>query len=327
MGWVAEEQLERARQIPVLEYVCQYESDNLKLVGKEYRLHDHKSLAVGENGWYWHSRNFGSWSALDFLTDVRGYSLVEAVCFLLDENPQEHSGQMNTATQSSAKKTKPASLPMSNYSDPTKQIPFVLPLRNKNNNRIIAYLQSRDIDRDLIMDCIERGILFESKYYHNCVFLGKDEYGKARFAAMRSITTRFMRDVDGSNKKYGFVLPPINPHSCTVACYEAPIDCLSHQTLCKHGYIPHFDGWRLSLGGTSTLALEHFLQRHPNITHCIICTDADRAGDMVAGKIAAIAGITTERPPPLYGSDWNDTLQTIKKAERTQSKVRNSRQI
>jgi len=327
MGWVTEEQLEQARQIPVLEYVRMYELDNLKRVGKEYRLRDHKSLAVGENGWYWHSRNIGSWSALDFLTDVRGYGLVEAVCFLLDEIPQEHPGRMNSFTQPTTRKTKPASLSTSNDNEPTKRIPFALPLRNKNNNRIIAYLQSRGIDRDSIMDCIERGILFESKYYHNCVFLGKDEQGKTKFAAMRSTTTRFICDADGSDKKYGFVLPPQNPNSYAVVCHESPIDCLSHQTLCKQGYIPNFDGWRLSLGGTSTLALEHFLKHHPNITHCLICTDADRAGDIVADKIAAITGITTERTPPIYGSDWNDTLQIIKKAERTQYKIRASQQI
>ena len=144
---------------------------------------------------------------------------------------------------------------------------------------------------------------------------------------MRSTTTRFMRDADGSDKKYGFILPPENPNSRAVACYESPIDCLSHQTLCKHGYIPHFDGWRLSLGGTSSLALEHFLQRQPNITHCLICTDADKAGDTAADKIAALAGITIERSTPTYGSDWSDTLQAVRKAERTQNKVRDSQQI
>jgi len=164
MGWVTEEQLERARQIPVLEYVRRYEPKNLKPVGREYRLCDHKSLAISENGWYWHSRGIGSWSALDFLTNVRGYGLVDAVCFLLDENAQEHPGKMKSSTPPATRKTKPTNLSASSDDEPIKRISFALPLRSNNNNRIIAYLQSRGIDRDVIMDCIERGILFESKY-------------------------------------------------------------------------------------------------------------------------------------------------------------------
>jgi len=88
---------------------------------------------------------------------------------------------------------------------------------------------------------------------------------------------------------------PDNSTTNVVAIFESPIDCLSHQTLCKQGFIQPFDGWHLSLGGTSILALEHFLQQHPNIKHCIICTDADEAGEKVAAKIAELSGMTTLR--------------------------------
>ncbi|MCL2853946.1 MAG: topoisomerase, partial [Defluviitaleaceae bacterium] len=80
MGWVTKGQLDRARQIHVLEYVLRYESNNIKRVGGEYRLRDHESLAVGSKGWYWHSRDRGGKTALDFLIDVRSYRLVDAVC-------------------------------------------------------------------------------------------------------------------------------------------------------------------------------------------------------------------------------------------------------
>jgi hypothetical protein len=216
---------------------------------------------------------------------------------------------------------------------PPVLLPFTLPLRNKDNNRVIAYLQSRGIDRELILACISRGVLFESRNYHNAVFLGKDENGKTKFAAMRSVTNSFMRDADGSEKKYGFVLPPDNPDSSNVIVFESPIDCLSHQTLCKQGNIPPVDGWRLSLGGKSPAALEHFLEQNPNVTHCIAATDNDEAGEEIAAKIAEIAatpdispisGVAVERAMPPVGKDWNDTLQTVKKAERTQNKARDS---
>ena len=295
----------------------------------------------------------------------KGYGLVEAVCFLINENPQERSEKGRTSKPSSpnterANKTgvntlsplsqKPAPIgstpPIFEKEPPQPRQPISLPIRNKDNNRVIAYLQSRGIDRDLILDCINCGILYESRNYHNAVFLGKDEHGKTHFAAMRSTNTRFMRDADGSDKNYGFVLLPNNPVGgagvvvspflvTAVAIYESPIDCLSHQTLCEQGYIPPFDGWRLSLGGTSLGALEQFLLRHPQITHCLVCTDNDEAGDKVAVKIAdmlmgasanveaganvgiAKRNITFERSPPIHGKDWNDTLQAMKKAERT----------
>ena len=311
MGYVTSEQLRRAREIPVLSYLQVHEGENLKPIGSGYRLNDHDSLSVSEKGWYWHSRNIGSWSALDYLTDVRGYSLVEAVSFLLNETPERYH--------------QPRPVPLLKEKI-VQAKELILPMRNKDNHRITAYLQSRGIDRDLILNCINTGILYESKYYHNCVFLGKDENGKTKFAAMRSITTTFMRDAEGADKRYGFTLPPTNPNSPVVALYESPIDSLSHQTLCKIGQLPPFDGWRLSLGGVSTLALEHFLTQRPRIQHCIICTDADTAGNMVATKISNIKGITSERSPPIYGSDWNDTLQAIKKLEHTKSNTRASPQ-
>ena len=269
---------------------------------------------------------------------MRGYGLVEAVCKVLGESAQERP-YMFVNTKKTSPKSNPNPKPshsttfvpaIGDVADDPKRPPFALPLRHKDNNRVIAYLQSRGIDRELIMACIERGVLFESKHYHNAVFLGKDEYGKTKFAAMRSTTTNFMRDADGSDKRYGFVLPPNNPNTTAVALYESPIDCLSHQTLCKQGYIPDFDGWRLSLGGTSVLAFGHFLEQNPQITHCLICTDADEAGDKVAEKIGVLLGITIERSPPIYGTDWNDTLQAVQKierTERTQGKARDSPQL
>ena len=238
---------------------------------------------------------------------------------LLGEIPYEKGDKPPTAAV-----TPRARSPTPQAKPPPERLPFALPIRYKDNKRVIAYLQSRGIDRDLILDCIERGVLFESQHYHNAVFLGKDEKGKTRYAALRGTTSSFMRDADGSDKRYGFILPPDNPNSHTAAIFEAPIDALSHQTICKQGFIPPFDGWRLSLGGVSLAALEHFIERHPEIKHYIICTDNDEAGELVASKIVEIPGITTERSPPAMGNDWNDALQTIQRVERIRDRTRHS---
>jgi len=299
---VTKEQIERARQVDIVDYLLTYEADNIRLVGSGYRLKDHESLAVTNGKWYWHSKGFGGRTALDFLINVRGYGFVESVCLLLNEQSLKQSITPNA---------KP----------PPERIPFYLPLRNKDNNRVIAYLQSRGINRDLILNCIEQGSLYESTIHHNCVFTGKDENGKTRFAAMRATTSDFKRDADGSDKKYGFVLTPNNQNSREIAVFESAIDCLSNQTLCKEGFIPPFEGWRLSLGGTSDLALKYFLERHKTIEHCYICTDNDKAGNIIADKIKKLPGISAERLYPAGNKDWNAMLQSVKKAERNTNKT------
>jgi hypothetical protein len=322
MGYVTKEQIERAREVDVLDYILSYESGNIRRVGNGYRLKDHESLAVTAGKWYWHSRGFGGRTALDYLTGVRGYSLIDAVCLLIGERPIEHGIKTDAP---GTYKDAPARPITPNAKPPPERAPFSMPIRNRDNRRVIAYLQSRGIDRDLITVCINRGSLYESMTFHNAVFTGRDEKGRTRFAAMRGTTSDFKCDADGSDKKYGFSIPPKNPNSHEVAVFEAPIDCLSHQTLCKQGLIPPFDGWRLSLGGTSILALEHFLETHKEVSHCLICTDNDEAGNKAAAKIAELQGISAERLLSEKGYDWNDTLLSMQKAERTKHRPRDSK--
>jgi hypothetical protein len=239
MGYVTKEQIERARQVNILDYILSYEPGNVKRVGNGYRLKDHESLAVSSGKWYWHSHGIGGRTALDYLTDVRGYGFVEAVCTLIGERPFER-GEKPDASKTYQPALNTIITPKANSPPETAQLerlPFELPLRNNDNRRVIAYLQSRGIDRALIMDCINRGIIYESRPYHNAVFTGRDENGKTRFAAMRGTMSGFKRDADGSDKKYGFVLQPSFMNSREVAVFESPIDCLSHHTLCKEGLV------------------------------------------------------------------------------------------
>ena len=355
MGYVSKDMLKRAREITALDYVLLCESSEYKRVGRTYRHKKYDALAVNEKGWYCHKTNKGGFTALDYLVELKGYGLVEAVCMLLGEAPIEPSTKIkgkvsknnilnktrNIIKSSSEQpqgisavqqqrhtlnRDTSAQVPETAYSETTQSetppphTPLALPRRHKDNRRVIAYLRSRGIDKDLIVDSINRGVLYESAIHHHCVFLGKDEQNKTRFAAIRATTGRFMYDGPGSDKRYGFVIPPDNRESRTAAVFESPIDCLSHQTLSKQGSIPSFDGWRLSLGGTSTLALIHFLKQYPEITHCLICTDNDKYGNAAAEKITQEAGIKTERSPPLHGKDWNDSLVVEKQSVRLRHK-------
>ncbi|MDL2232144.1 toprim domain-containing protein [Ruminococcaceae bacterium OttesenSCG-928-L11] len=284
MPWVSKEQITHAKSIPILDYILAHEPDNVRRVGGEYRLKDH-SITMSHGKWHWQSQGIGgaSATALNYLISVRGYSFADAVLHLTGTAP--------------AYEITPKARP------PTERKAFALPPRNQNNSRVVEYLQKRGIDKMLIRRCIADGSLYESHRYSNCVFVGRDTTGKARFAALRSTSGDFKRDAIGSDKRFGFILPPKNNASNIVAAFESPIDLLSHACL-----FPDFDGWRLSLGGTSVAALTHFLEHHSEVNHCVICTDNDAAGNRAAARIAELPDITTSREIPLQCKDWNEFL-------------------
>ena len=336
MGYVTQEQIKRAREMSALDYILSHESSAFKQVGSGYRLKEHPSLVVNDKGFYWHSRAIGGRTALDYLVNIKGYAFVDAVCFLINESPAKPSVSSNQKpSRPSQRHTPPRHQdeklqhkPPGQHKPLTQQKPqaLILPRRNKDNRRVIAYLQSRSIDRDIIMACINRGSLYESAIYHNAVFLGKDEQGKTRFAASRSTTGKYMCDAAGSDKRFNFKIPPSDSkNNHILAVFESPIEALSHMTLCKHGFLPSLDVWRLSLGGTSTLALRQFLEACPDITHCYVCTNNDEAGNSAVAKVSELLTtmsanstkpITHQRAPPPIGNDWNNTLETIQKTKR-----------
>ena len=199
-----------------------------------------------------------------------------------------------------------------------------LPWPKKCATGYFKYLRKRGISAKVIQRCRELGLLYEGKYKPKkdekkiipvCVFVGKDEAGKIKFACMRGIYEQVKKDVYGSDKAFSFCLPPEKPHSSQVAVFEAPIDALSHATL------QELDGWkwngyRLSLGGTSHVALFAFLERHPEIRRVDLYLDNDCAGLKNARKIQAMLrdnpgfkDIRVGVHPPREGKDYNEMLQ------------------
>lgn len=316
MPWVTEEQIARAKQVDLLEYLLANEPHNLKKTGHEYRLRDHDSLTVSNGKWNWHSRGFGGTTALNYLVKVRGMEFTEAVQILTYD----------------ARAGPPPSIPADTAKPlpPKKAKPFTLPVKNVNNDRAIAYLLGRGIDLDIIKRCLEGGTLYEGRKYHNCVFVGqRDRKGKARFACVRGTTSGFRQDIEGSDKRFGFLLPACAPPGEIVMVVEAPIDALSMATLQKRKDA----GWEgrhyLSLGGMSPLALLKFLQEYPQVTHIVLGLDNDKAGLEALEKIKAAVYedemlrdrtlcISVSSPP--VGKDYNDTLQEEIQGQKEQEK-------
>lgn len=306
MPGVTKEQIEQARQIDLLSYLQSREPHELVPAGNEYRTVSHSSLVISNGLWHWINGNIGGRSALDYLIKVRGMGIVDAVQTLLDG----HAAPIIVPSQPVRPIAKKA---------------FTLPAFNSCAFHAVAYLQRRGIDADIIRRCVREGRFYEGKRYHNCVFVGYDPDNKPRFACVRGTTSGFRQDVEGSDKRYGFVLPSSDPSSRSVVVFESPIDALSLATLRKS----ETNAWDrchyLSLGGTSPLALMQYLKDHPNIDHVTLCLDNDKAGLEGMQKIKAeifqdealsSRGYVITVEPPTVGKDYNETLLATLQMQR-----------
>ena len=308
MPGVSEEQVGLAREVDLLSYLQTNEPHELlSPKNGEYRTASHGSLVISNGQWYWNRGGFGGASALDYLIKVRGMGFVDAVETVLGSRCAPVS----------------FSLPVEKAKPPPRPV-FTLPEATAFPSNVVSYLQKRGISPEVINRCIEAGILYESRKYQNAVFVGKDKQGEARFAFLRGTRDDFKADVPSSDKRYSFNLPATNPASPHLVVFEAPADVLSHATLQQRGGWD-WDGHRLSLGGTSPVALISFLERNPQITRVILHLDSDAAGLTAARKIKAqIAAdsrfkhIRISINPPRGAKDYNDALLRVIQQEKEQ---------
>ncbi|MDR1669824.1 MAG: DUF3991 and toprim domain-containing protein [Oscillospiraceae bacterium] len=313
MPWLTEDQIARAREIDLLTYLQSNEPNELLPPRSgEYRTVSHESLVISNGLWNWNRGGIGGRSALDYLVRVRGMKFHEAVERVLGSSSLPLPGVPHNPP-------------------PPKKYIFHPPAPVRYPTRVISYLQRRGICPEILRRAMELGILYESRYYnpnsdyHNaavCVFAGKDESGKVVFAALCGIDTNLKIDKAGSDKRFSFHIPAKNPDSRHLAVFESPIDALSHATLqYRNGW--QWNGYRLSLGGTSPVALTAFLERNPQITRVVLHLDNDTAGLTAARKIKAQLTEKNRRlrvsvNPPRCGKDYNDVLLRVVNMERKQ---------
>ncbi len=295
--------IEQARQIDLLSYLQRYEPGNLKRVaGNVYCTREHDSLKISNGKWYWWSRGFGGFSALDYLMKVREFSFVEAV--------QTLTGDMGDwkPPPPAVKKDEPKVL--------------LLPPRNKDSDRVLQYLFGRGIDYAIVQDCIADGTIYESADYHNAVFIGKDESGNPKYAACRGTMGSFKRDASGSDKRYSFRLLAREP-THTVHLFEAAIDVLSYATYLKCEGKDYKAANLLSLSGVYQpkkelaesripIALTTFLNAHPQIKTIYLHLDNDKAGRLCTAALQELLQKDykiVDAPPPV-GKDVNDFLMS-----------------
>lgn len=215
MPGVTKEQIQAAREADLFTYLQFHEPGVLKRDGPNFRHKEHDSLVyvTGKRYWYWNSRG-RSINALDYLIQIRGYGLVDAVHALVGGEIRHTPTYRSTAEIQVSKELEKKA--------------FSLPWARRCATAAVSYLQKRGISSEVIRQCLQAGIFYEARYHGEpvCVFVGKDDSGKAKFACMRSISGNLKKDVYGSDKGYNFCYPPQSPGSRHVAVFEAPIDAL-----------------------------------------------------------------------------------------------------
>ena len=269
MTFIPPETIRKARELDLLTYLQNYDSNNLvKICGDTYCTKEHDSLKISNGKWNWFSRGIGGRSALDYLIKVEGMEFTEAVEHIIN-----CMGDRTIIHDSKS-------------SNPKEKI-LVLPKANQNNYKAINYLESRGIDKDIINYCIETGRIYESYPNHNVVMLGFGKYGTARYANLRGIGSDFKGETSGSDKRFSFSI--IAEKSDTVHVFESAIDLLSYATMLKINGQKWDEHHLLSLAGvykpskelkdsSFPLALKQFLSEHPEVKKIYLRLDNDYAG-------------------------------------------------
>jgi len=251
----------------------------LKAEGRQWRVDGMAGLIVARNMWYWHSRQEGG-NALDFAMRVEGLRFPDAVEAL-----------------------RGAAAAVAGYCAPTA---LEAPPRAAGNHRAVAYLvKTRGIDPKVLMPLVRSGTVYEAAGSHNCVFLGFDGAGAARYAHQRGSASwsRVRFDSRGSDKRFSFQLGA----GGDAFVFESAIDLLSYLSLPGTAKP---DGARyISLGGLTDLALARHAEGGA-LRSVAFCLDRDASGDAAYARMARkyrAAGIAVARLLP-GAKDWNDML-------------------
>ena len=297
---VTTDQIKLARTVDLISYMQQYEPEELIRTGPhDYKTATHSSLCISDNGlWHWYSRGIGGRGALNYLIQGKGMDFVSAVRHLCELELPAH------APFQPVKKN-----PQHEY----ERKPFVQPLPDSNAETVVQYLKRRGIDGKILKYCINQGIIYQTTRsgYKNCVFVGMDSEGKPRSASVRGCQGIFRGECAGSEKQFGFCIPSTNTEIDLAEVYEAPIDLLSGATL----HLMKGHDWRrnhyVSLGGLNYVALDNYLENHPEIHKLLLRLDNDEPGLQFAMKLQEryqARGYTVKSAPPRRGKDYNDYL-------------------
>lgn len=305
MAYFTPEQISRAKEIDLLTYLQNFNPDELVYESRNtYHTRTHDSLKINNGMWYWFSRNIGGKNALEYLIQVEEYKFTDAVSHLLNQKGLE-------------KKYVPKQI----LTEKEKRDRLDLPKKAANNYKVMSYLQSRGISKNIIDECINKGYIYQEYPKNNVVFVGFDEENNPRYAGVRGTnSSRYMHDAYGSDKAYSFKLKSVVKNN-SVHLFESAIDLLSYATFKELKDEKWDEENLLSLAGIYSpgkdilnskvpKTVSTFLKNNSNVDTIYIHFDND-----TAGRIATQALINSFsdsykiiNEPPKSGKDFNDYL-------------------
>ena len=304
LPYYSKEVIKKAKEMDLLTYLQNYEPDELvHFSGDTYCTKEHDSLKISNGLWCWNSRGIGGKSAVKYLTDVKGYSFIDAVKIIVEkEKIQPH-------VKAIAPKKK-------------RVYNLKLPPKSPTDDKVKEYLTGRGINESIIDYCLEHNLIFESLPYHNAVFVGFNEQSKPKYAAFRATENkRIMGECEGSDKSYSFKLTNDNSN---IHLFESAIDLLSYATLVKMQGKDWQNVSMISLAGVYMpkekieeskipKALVTYLKSHPYIEKIYLHLDSDYAGRLATKTLKIIlsteySNIEIVDNPVPRGKDVNDFL-------------------
>ena len=305
MAYFTPEQISKAKQIDLLTYLKNCNKEELIYESRNtYTTRTHDSLKINNGMWYWFSRGIGGKTALEYLIQVEGYSFTDAVSHILGIKGLEKN-----------ENTSPI------YSKNREFVKLVLPKKADNNLKVINYLMARGIDKEIIIECISKGFIYQEYQKNNVVFVGYDENNIPKYAGVRATnSSRYMHDAYGSDKTYSFKLESINKNN-QVHLFESAIDLLSYATIKKLNNELWDEENLLSLAGVYRPAkdnlesklpktLSNYLKNNNQIDTIVLHLDNDLAGRLSTQAIQTILSDSYKiiDDPPKSGKDFNDYL-------------------
>ena len=300
-NFVPKEVVEQAKQIDLLTYFMNNNPSGLVKKGTNtYSLKSHDSVIISNGLWHRFSTNQAGKTAVDYLIKVEKMTFLEAVRTVLNRN-------INTYI-----------IPKNGTNNVPKQI--VIPEKSETNKEVIDYLKNRGIDEDIILDCINKKLIYQENKTNNVVFVGYDNEHNIKYAGCRSTNNkRIMRDAKGSSKEFSFrLLSNIKNNSLHI--FESSIDLLSYATLLKVKGYDYKNQNLLALAGVYQpsqnieqskvpIAVKTFLEKNKYIENIVLHFDNDRAGrEATKALIIALNKYNVYDIPAPYGKDINDYL-------------------
>lgn len=275
-----DEEIEHANSINIIDYARNHGYDVRQVTPHSFKIPGYGGLYIHSNGLRWNRFSAGAGGgAIQFVMHMENKTWVEAVKELLGLPPEWQDHVVYWVP----------------HKEPEKK-DFVLPQKNDTYSHMFAYLiRTRKIDRRLVYELMKQDKIYENKFYNSCVFVGHDKKGEAKYASIRGTSSllKYRKDVAGSDRSYPFsvdvkageVLSDSAFESKSLFVFESPIDLMSYLSLLKLRKIKELEAHCISLGGVCDLALERFLNEHPNVTEITLGLDNDEAGRFACEQI------------------------------------------